>query len=637
MMDQFGRPSNFQMHTSAFSDPNTSQPSVRPSPMSRNTFPTFRSSSDLNGSPLKKSHKTHLSNDFSSITLSSSPSNNIAELATLSEEQGEYSFIDQFNLDLPNGQYWPAINYFENRNSPTHVSNQEISSQLLPSDVMISPVRGYIGVSNDLSPKKDTYPLRTIEPNLLQGLENTPALIRKDELYKADIDNYSDDSSKAENQEPSFLLTPKTIFRKPYKGSLTAPNSYVKQDHRSSIEIANTYNMFKFPKEVSINTLSSSSSLNSIHSLQSASSSMTSNSPNKFVPRHRAFLSQSNVQGQPQFTRARSHTHSLSNSGNGYLPKKLPISKIHRTGHSHSHSPTTGFGINQSSTNRTRSYSQPQNPHSFARAQGMAPISGIPSEDLRSIKRSKSHLSMNSNGSNPFYVPSTFIQQSPAPKVPKSESLPQLNHSAYESPKESNITQVDLTQYRGRFTDVKNFDQAPIDLQSSSLYSHNERQPQSLQHPIIETNESNIISAENITMQLSNLTKTKSITHSMNPQEYKFGQNINNPSQNMYQPPSQPISYLVSPQSSLNLNLTALGGHRMSSITNSLVKKKSKKPYHCIQCGLNFVRSEHLKRHIRTHNKEKPYSCSVEGCGKRFTRADNLKVHIRKFHPDAET
>jgi hypothetical protein len=46
-------------------------------------------------------------------------------------------------------------------------------------------------------------------------------------------------------------------------------------------------------------------------------------------------------------------------------------------------------------------------------------------------------------------------------------------------------------------------------------------------------------------------------------------------------------------------------------------------------CGLLFERLEHLKRHVRTHTMERPYSCQV--CGKRFSRSDNLAQH-RKTH-----
>ena len=44
-------------------------------------------------------------------------------------------------------------------------------------------------------------------------------------------------------------------------------------------------------------------------------------------------------------------------------------------------------------------------------------------------------------------------------------------------------------------------------------------------------------------------------------------------------------------------------------------------------CGRLFKRMEHLKRHLRTHTMERPYSCSM--CTKRFSRSDNLTQHLR--------
>ncbi|GAB7357387.1 hypothetical protein MBLNU459_g8326t1 [Dothideomycetes sp. NU459] len=55
-------------------------------------------------------------------------------------------------------------------------------------------------------------------------------------------------------------------------------------------------------------------------------------------------------------------------------------------------------------------------------------------------------------------------------------------------------------------------------------------------------------------------------------------------------------------------------------------------------CGRLFKRLEHLKRHVRTHTSERPYSCPL--CNKAFSRSDNLAQHRRTHdnpNPDGST
>lgn len=50
----------------------------------------------------------------------------------------------------------------------------------------------------------------------------------------------------------------------------------------------------------------------------------------------------------------------------------------------------------------------------------------------------------------------------------------------------------------------------------------------------------------------------------------------------------------------------------------------------CLTCTRAFARLEHLKRHERSHTKEKPFSCGV--CQRKFSRRDLLLRHAQKLH-----
>ncbi|KAI1419502.1 hypothetical protein F5Y12DRAFT_245330 [Xylaria sp. FL1777] len=47
-------------------------------------------------------------------------------------------------------------------------------------------------------------------------------------------------------------------------------------------------------------------------------------------------------------------------------------------------------------------------------------------------------------------------------------------------------------------------------------------------------------------------------------------------------------------------------------------KRAAKQPKRCSECGVCFSKTEHLARHIRSHTKEKPFSCRE--CGKSYSR-----------------
>ena len=59
---------------------------------------------------------------------------------------------------------------------------------------------------------------------------------------------------------------------------------------------------------------------------------------------------------------------------------------------------------------------------------------------------------------------------------------------------------------------------------------------------------------------------------------------------------------------------------------------KSKRRFQCIYCGSTFIRSTHLRRHMRLHTGAKPYACGI--CRKRFSRSDYRLAHEQTHRTD---
>ena len=65
-------------------------------------------------------------------------------------------------------------------------------------------------------------------------------------------------------------------------------------------------------------------------------------------------------------------------------------------------------------------------------------------------------------------------------------------------------------------------------------------------------------------------------------------------------------------------------------------KTRDKKTFACSVCGHITRRSTNLKRHMRTHTKERPFACEYPDCGYTATENYNLQTHMKTHRDGAE-
>jgi hypothetical protein len=71
-------------------------------------------------------------------------------------------------------------------------------------------------------------------------------------------------------------------------------------------------------------------------------------------------------------------------------------------------------------------------------------------------------------------------------------------------------------------------------------------------------------------------------------------------------------------------------GYQIPASQSMCTKPEGPRPHICKICNRSFVRLEHVKRHERSHTKEKPFGCHA--CIKCFSRKDQLIRHQQKLH-----